>query len=71
MTEFVRVRATSGPKHEFDAPLSSVDAWPDDYDVIDAEPVAEPRPVVYVAPAKKRAPKPSVGETSEGDTNGS
>lgn len=71
MTEFVRVRSASGPKHVFDAPLSAVEAWPDDYVVVDGVPVVLPRPVEYVDSAKKRTLKPSVGEPSEGDTNGS
>jgi hypothetical protein len=45
MPGFIRVRAASGPKHEYDAPVDEVEANPDLYVVVDKEPVAMPRAV--------------------------
>ncbi|MEO5920611.1 MAG: hypothetical protein ABIQ01_05650, partial [Pseudolysinimonas sp.] len=54
MTEFIRVRAADGPKHEFDAPLAEVDANPDLYVIVDKNPVTTPRDPLYVDPAPKK-----------------
>ncbi|GAA4762628.1 hypothetical protein [Microbacterium gilvum] len=49
---FIRVRSTSGAKHEFDAPQGLVERFPDDYEVVDKKPVDEPRPIKYVTADK-------------------
>lgn len=75
MTQFLKVRAASGPKHTFYAPVESVEAWPDDYEVLDKEPVDQPGPEEHVideAPhagkAGKKDTETSVGNPeSEGD----
>jgi hypothetical protein len=76
MPGFLKVRATAGPKHVFYAPVESVEAWPDDYEVLDESPVAEPGQVEYVeaAPVAEKASSKafavvdkSVGDEKEGD----
>jgi hypothetical protein len=72
MTMFLKVRATSGPKHTFYAPVESVEAWPDDYEVLDPEPVEQPGPEEHVVDepvhSGKKDTKTSVGNPeSEGD----
>jgi hypothetical protein len=68
MPGFIRVRAASGPKHEYDAPVDEVEANPDLYVVVDKEPVAMPRAVDYkTPPASKPKAIKSVGESKEGD----
>jgi len=72
MPGFLRVRATDGPKHIFYAPVTAVESWPDDYEVLDKEPVDSPGEVEYVTPTSPKAPavvgKKSVGDTkNEGD----
>lgn len=65
MTEFIRVRAKDGPKHEFDAPLQEVEANPELYLVVDSEPVTQPRDVTYITPEKKpSAPKSGASKPS-------
>lgn len=69
MTEFLRVRAASGPLHEYHAPRSAVEKWPEQYVVLDDVPVLSPTPVKYIDPPK---PKPvkgskSVGSKDKGD----
>jgi len=74
MPGFLKVRATAGPKHVFYAPVESVEAWPDDYEVLDKSPVEEPGQVEYVdlvvEKASTKAPAvvdKSVGDEKEGD----
>lgn len=72
MSGFIRVRAKSGPKHEFHAAAGEVAAHPELYVVIDKTPVATPDPPLYVAAESKPsnpvapvvAPEP-VGETEK------
>lgn len=45
---FIRVRASKGPRHEFDAPEAVVAASPSAYVVLDRDPVTEARPARYV-----------------------
>lgn len=49
---FIRVRSASGPHHEFDTSEAAYALRPGAYVVIDATPVAEPRPTVYVKPER-------------------
>lgn len=64
MTEFIRVRHADGPKHEFDISVPEVEANPELYVVVDAEPVTVAREATYadqpatkkVGDAKKPAP---------------
>lgn len=59
---FIRVRATSGPLHEFYAAADEVAVNPDLYHVLDREPVDIPGEVVYVeTPAPQVKPK-TVGD---------
>jgi hypothetical protein len=76
MPGFLKVRSKDGPKHTFYAPVESVEAWPDDYEVLDPEPVAQPGPEEHVVdepvqqPGKggKKDTETSVGNPeSEGD----
>ncbi|MWV50063.1 hypothetical protein GRS96_12365 [Rathayibacter sp. VKM Ac-2803] len=68
MTDFFRVRSSTGPRHEFDAPASDVRARPSAYVVLDETPVPRPRPPKYVIrPARSRRRPKSVGTTTEGD----
>lgn len=64
MSGFVRVRAASGPRHKFYAPVEWVAAHPELYVVIDKEPVSKPGPVEYVV----RKPAPQVTEKSVGES---
>lgn len=57
MSSFIRVRAVSGPKHEFYAGAEEVAVNAELYDVLDPEPVAVPGEVVYVV--EKPAPQES------------
>lgn len=50
---FIRVRAVSGPRHEFDVSQKELDRYPELYKVIDPKPVDESRPVRYVTPGRK------------------
>ena len=69
MTAFIRVRASSGPLHEYHAPVSAVERWPDQYVVIDDIPVTSPQPVKYINSPKPTPAKgnKSVGKTDKGD----
>lgn len=76
MPGFLKVRAAVGPKHVFYAPVESVEAWPEDYEVLDKSPLAEPGQVEYVEAAlvvEKASPRAfavvdkSVGDEKEGD----
>lgn len=57
MTEFIRVRAVDGPKHEFHAPVQEVETHPDLYEVLDDIRVTTPEEPKYVLP-KAAAEKP-------------
>ena len=48
---FIRVRAASGPAHEFDVSEDAYQAEPDLYEVLDSKPVDVSRPAVYVSAA--------------------
>ena len=64
---FVRVR-TAGlgdPLHEFDVPERELRSRPEKYRVVDPEPVAESRPVLYVQASVPVARK-SGGNTKKG-----
>ena len=67
MPKFLKVRAVSGPLHEFFAAAEEVEVNPDLYEVLDSEPVDYPGPVVYVVPepALPREPIKSVGKTKK------
>lgn len=82
MPGFLKVRAVVGPKHIFYAPVESVTAWPEDYEVLDETPVEQPGEVEYEttfpaaewAKANKEASSKasavvdkSVGDEKEGD----
>jgi hypothetical protein len=67
VTDFLRVRAATGPKHEFHAAAGEVAAHPDLYTVIDKEPASKPEPPTYFVP-KKRGGKP-VGDTTKENKN--
>ena len=70
MTAFIRVRASSGPLHEYHAPVSAVERWPDQYEVLDDTPVTSPSPVKYIQVSPKPTPAKgfkSVGKTVKGD----
>ncbi|WP_433584550.1 hypothetical protein [Microbacterium hydrocarbonoxydans] len=45
---FIRVRAATGPLHEFDVAEAELAAFPDIYEVLDPEPVDEARAASYV-----------------------
>lgn len=76
MPGFLKVREAHGPKHIYYAPVEAVEAWPDDYEVLDKTPVDVPGDVEYVVPESVK-PKPSfkasafeeqsVGDENEGD----
>lgn len=57
---FIRVRSTSGAAHEFDAPVGLVEAHPGDFEVVDAEPVEQPRSPKF----RKTRPKASNGAST-------
>jgi hypothetical protein len=61
MTQFLRVRAATGPKHEFHAAVGEVAAHPELYTVLNDEPVSKSEPPTYFVP-KKRGGK-TVGDT--------
>jgi len=69
---FLKVRSSDGPKHVFYAPVGAVELWPDDYIVIDKNPVAQPGPFEYADIPKSNhekaaSIKSSVGKTIEGE----
>ena len=65
---FLRVRDRL-TKHEYDVPVAAVKAWPDQYDVIDKDPVASPRPAKHHV-KRSSAPKSSVGKTNTNNEKG-
>lgn len=74
MSGFIRVRAVTGPLHEFDAPTGEVEANPELYKVLDETVVDAPRPPTYVVdePTKPVAasPKQSVGDNTKENSHG-
>lgn len=76
MPGFLKVRETHGPKHIYYAPVEAVEAWPDDYEVVDKTVYDVPGHVEYVTPEPAK-PKTSfkapasednsVGDEKEGD----
>lgn len=52
---FIRVRAASGPLHEFDVSEAALAADPDAFKVLDKKPVEVSRPAKYIIPAAKAA----------------
>lgn len=60
---FVRVRAASGPRHEFDVAEAELAATPSAYEVLDATPVPAARPIVYVEADAPAEPSKKTRET--------
>lgn len=56
---FIRVRAASGPQHEFDVAEAEHAAFPDLYEVVDPVPVNEARPARIAADEPAQEPPPS------------
>lgn len=54
MTEFLRVR-DKHTGHEYDAPVVTINRWPDDYDVLDEAVVYAQRPPVVNEPKPLQA----------------
>lgn len=79
MTQFIKVRSKSGPKHAYYVSTEQAAAHPEKYDVLDKEPREQPGRIEYEkAPAPRAPKKPSTrgakkpapqGRTSVGDTN--
>jgi len=73
MTQFVRVRDKS-TKAEYDVAIERASAFPDDFTVIDPEPVSRPRAASF--PKKTVKPKAdpdtskSVGDNRKDEDNG-
>lgn len=71
MPGFIRVRSAVGPKHIFSAPVESVEAWPEDYIVVDKTIYDRPAPEEHVfeeSPKASAAGVKSVGDPErEGD----
>lgn len=67
MAGFVRVRSAGrgDPKHEFDASVDHVNAFPDRYKVLDDVPVASPRPPKFVTASRPASVKESEGTTEK------
>lgn len=57
---FIRVKSASksDPQHEFDVSTIELDANPDLYEVVDKEPVDEPREPRYLSPRAKPVDEP-------------
>lgn len=62
---FIRVRAATGPRHEFDIPEVTYAAKPAAYKVIDPDPVDTSRAPVVVA-RKNRLPRRAADDAPEG-----
>ncbi|MDR6868451.1 hypothetical protein J2Y69_003067 [Microbacterium resistens] len=62
---FIRVRAATGPRHEFDVPEVTYAADPGAYKVIDPEPVETARAATFAAP-KNRRPRATAATAPDG-----
>lgn len=61
---FIRVRARTGPRHEFDISEAQYNRDRKKFTVLDRKPVGEPRPVKYV-PTETKSDEPQVRRVEE------